>query len=70
VPFGSRASAAHICSSCARPTDLARLQATQSQPLEARKVLEPVYDFFTGGADFPDVREARAVLAGLDGSGA
>ena len=47
-------------------TDLARLQATQGQPLEARKVLEPVYDFFTGGADFADVREARAVLAGLD----
>ena len=47
-------------------TDLARLQATQGQPLEARKVLEPVYDFFTGGDDFADVREARAVLAGLD----
>ncbi|HEY1342731.1 MAG TPA: hypothetical protein VGF59_34750, partial [Bryobacteraceae bacterium] len=48
-------------------TDLARLQATQGQPLEARKVLEPVYDFFTGGADFADVREARGVLTDLDG---
>jgi hypothetical protein len=31
------------------------------------KALEPVYDFFTGGADFADVREAHAVLTGLDG---
>src|SRR5262249_17148498 len=42
-------------------TDLARLQAAQGQPLEARKVLAPVYDLFTDGADAADVREARAV---------
>jgi predicted ATPase len=48
-------------------TDLARLQATQGQPLEARKVLEPVYDLFADGADMADVQDARAALAGLDG---
>lgn len=48
-------------------TDLARLQATQGQPLEARKVLAPVYDLFADGADMADVQDARAVLAALDG---
>jgi predicted ATPase len=48
-------------------TDLARLQAAQGRPLEARKVLEPVYGMFTDEADTADVRDARAVLAGLDG---
>jgi hypothetical protein len=48
-------------------TDLARLQAAQGQPLEARKVLAPVYGLFTDGADMADVQDARAVLAGLDG---
>jgi predicted ATPase len=47
--------------------DLARLQAAQGQPLEARKVLAPVYGLFTEEADAADVQEARAVLAGLDG---
>jgi tetratricopeptide (TPR) repeat protein len=47
--------------------DLARLQAAQGQPLEARKVLAPVYGLFTDGADMADVQDARAVLAGLDG---
>ncbi len=47
--------------------DLARLQAVQGQPLEARKVLAPVYDLFTDGADMADVQDARAVLAALDG---
>lgn len=50
-------------------TDLARLLAAQAQPLEARKVLEPVYDLFTDGADMADVQDARAVLAGWAGSG-
>ena len=48
-------------------TDLARLLAAQGRPLEARKVLEPVYVLFTDEADTSDVRDARAVLAGLDG---
>jgi tetratricopeptide (TPR) repeat protein len=48
-------------------TDLAGLQATQDQPLEARKVLAPVYDLFADGADMADVQDARAVLAGLGG---
>jgi predicted ATPase len=48
-------------------TDLARLRAAQGQPLEARKVLAPVYDLFTDGADMADVQDARAVLADLDG---
>ncbi len=48
-------------------TDLARLQATQGQPLEVRKVLAPVCDLFADGADMADVQDARAVLAGLDG---
>lgn len=48
-------------------TDLARLQAAQGQPLEARKVLAPVYALFTDWADMADVQDARAVLAGLDG---
>jgi class 3 adenylate cyclase/predicted ATPase len=47
--------------------DLARLQAAQGQPLEARKVLAPIYGLFTDGVDMADVQEARAVLAGLDG---
>ena len=47
--------------------DLARLQAAQGQPLEARKMLAPVYGLFTDGADMADVQDARAVLAGLDG---
>jgi hypothetical protein len=47
--------------------DLARLQAAQGQPVEARKVLAPVYGLFTEAADAADVQEARAVLAGLDG---
>ena len=47
--------------------DLARLRAAQGQPLEARKVLAPVYGLFTDGADTADVQDARAVLAGLDG---
>src|SRR5262245_32401505 len=48
-------------------TDLARLLAAQGRPLEARKVLEPVSVLFTDEADTSDVRDARAVLAGLDG---
>jgi class 3 adenylate cyclase/predicted ATPase len=51
-------------------TDLARLHAAQGRSLEARKVLEPVYGLFTDEADTADVRDARAVLAGLDGRGA
>jgi tetratricopeptide (TPR) repeat protein len=47
--------------------DLARLQAAQGQPLEARKVLAPVYGLFSEEADAADVQEARTVLAGLDG---
>lgn len=53
--------------SCAPATDLARLQAAQGRPLEARKVLAPVYGLFTDWADMADVQDARAVLAGLDG---
>jgi hypothetical protein len=48
-------------------TDLARLRAAQGRPLEARKVLAPVYGLFTEEADAADVQESRAVLAGLDG---
>ncbi len=48
-------------------TDLARLQAALGQPLEAQKVLAPVYGLFTDGADMADVQDARAVLAGLGG---
>ena len=47
-------------------TDLARLRAAQGQPLEARKVLAPVYDSFTDGADMADVQDARRVLADLN----
>lgn len=47
--------------------DLARPPAAQGQPVEARKVLAPVYGLFTEEADAADVQEARAALAGLDG---
>jgi class 3 adenylate cyclase/predicted ATPase len=46
-------------------TSLARLWGTQGRNTEARKVLQPVYNWFTEGLDAPDVAKARAVLRDL-----
>jgi hypothetical protein len=48
-------------------TDLARLQGAQGQPLEARKVLTPVYGLFTDGADMADVQDAPRGAGGPGG---
>jgi predicted ATPase len=46
-------------------TSLARLWSTQRRHAEARKVLQPVYNWFTDGLDTPDIAKARAVLRDL-----
>jgi predicted ATPase len=50
-------------------TDLARLHVAKGQPLEARKVLAPVYASFTAGFDAKDLKEAKAVLVELETNG-
>ena len=43
-------------------TSLARLWRDQGKRKQARKLLSPVYDWFTEGFDTPDLREAGALL--------
>jgi class 3 adenylate cyclase/predicted ATPase len=43
-------------------TSLARLWGTRGRHAEARKALQPVYNWFTDGLDTPDLAKARAVL--------
>jgi len=43
-------------------TSLARLWRAQGRLREARKLLAPIYDWFTEGFDTPDLQEARCLL--------
>ena len=45
--------------------DLARLWRDQGKPQQARELLAPVYGWFTEGFDTLDLKEAKALLAGL-----
>ena len=45
---------------------LARLRGNQGRRAEARDLLAPVYDWFTEGFDTLDLKEAKALLDGLD----
>ena len=44
---------------------LARLWHERGQRVEARDPLAPVYGWFTGGFDTPDLQEAKALLEEL-----
>ncbi|HSA80462.1 MAG TPA: AAA family ATPase, partial [Geminicoccaceae bacterium] len=46
-------------------TSLARLRRDQGKPEAARKLLAPVYDWFTEGFDTADLKDARALLEEL-----
>jgi len=46
-------------------TSLARLWREQGRQREARRLLAPIYDWFTEGFDTPDLQEARRLLAEL-----
>lgn len=46
-------------------TSLARLWQTQAKWIEARDLLQPVYDWFTEGFDTPDLQEAYTLLEQL-----
>ena len=41
---------------------LARLRCSQDKTAEARDLLAPVYEWFTGGFDTADLKEAKALL--------
>jgi predicted ATPase len=43
-------------------TSLARLWRDQGKPQQARKLLAPVYGWFTEGFDTRDLKEAKALL--------
>ncbi|NNJ09516.1 AAA family ATPase [Chloroflexales bacterium ZM16-3] len=45
--------------------ELARLWQTSNRAHEARRLLGPVYDWFSEGRDTPELREAARLLAGL-----
>ncbi|MFN0318058.1 MAG: AAA family ATPase, partial [Burkholderiales bacterium] len=46
-------------------TSLAKLWQSQGKAAEAKALLQPLYDSFTEGFDFPDMKNARAVLESL-----
>jgi class 3 adenylate cyclase/predicted ATPase len=46
-------------------TDFAGLLAEQGEGAKAKELLSPVYDWFTGGFDKPDLVEAKAMLQKL-----
>jgi predicted ATPase len=46
-------------------TSLTRLRREQGRPADARRVLAPVYDWFTEGFHAPDLKEAKAILEDL-----
>jgi predicted ATPase len=46
-------------------TSLARLLGKDGRHEEARQLLAPVYGCFTEGFDFAELKEAKALLAGL-----
>jgi class 3 adenylate cyclase/tetratricopeptide (TPR) repeat protein len=47
-------------------TSLARLWSVRGRRAEALELLRPIHDWFSEGADIPDVQEARALLVDLD----
>jgi predicted ATPase len=48
---------------------LARLRRDQSRRAEASDILKPIYGWFTEGFDTPDLKEAKALLDELGGTG-
>jgi hypothetical protein len=46
-------------------TSLARLLVNDGRRVEARQLLAPVYDWFTEGFDFVDLKDAKALLSEL-----
>jgi predicted ATPase len=46
-------------------TSLARFLGNDGRREEARELLAPVYDWFTEGFDFADLKEAKALLTAL-----
>jgi predicted ATPase len=52
---------AHVCELRAA-TSLARLWRNQGQHQKARKLLAPVYGWFTEGFDTADLKDAKALL--------
>ena len=51
----------------AKPTNplKARLWQCQGKRVEARELLEPIYDWFTEGFDTADLQDARVLLDAL-----
>jgi predicted ATPase len=47
-------------------TSLARVWREQRRRNEARDLLAPIYGWFTEGFDTPDLKEAKALLDGLE----
>jgi predicted ATPase len=47
-------------------TDLARLWRDEGRRAEAHALLAPIYGWFTEGFALPDLREAKALLDGLE----
>ena len=46
-------------------TDFAGLLAEHGERAKAKELLFPIYDWFTGGFDLPDLMEAKATLEKL-----
>jgi predicted ATPase len=46
-------------------TSLARMLQTHSKTEEARTMLSPIYNWFTEGFEFPDLKDAKALLEEL-----
>jgi predicted ATPase len=46
---------------------LSRLWQRQDNRAEARKLLAPIYSWFTEGVDTTDLQEAKALLGQLEG---
>jgi predicted ATPase len=47
-------------------TSLARLWRDQGKRAEAGDLLSPIYNWFTEGFDAPDLKDAKALLDGLE----
>jgi predicted ATPase len=50
-------------------TSLGRLWQSQGKRQDAYELLAPVYRWFTEGFDAPDLKDAKALLGELDGTG-
>ena len=67
APFGSRASAARICSSCAPPSTSRGCRRRRANRWKHGRCSRRSTPCSPTAADMADVQDARAVLAGLDG---